>query len=1393
MDSGTVAATVASEEAAYGHSGHKAAVTRAHFGQQYQQYFSPQWFADLTWKVAYFVHHLSDTQQYYRALQAVDPTCGTARLLVPFVKNGHDVLGIELDSRLVKVAQEALGNSDKVRAGDLLLYGDMLPDSTINVMALNPPYGPWWNVEGTPYEEWELVNKQYNIEAQAFCIELAKHKLSRYGHGLLAALISDNFLRTQPLVNRFLHKHFHVFCNLSVPAPYEAEYGIKVNARLIYAVRRYTEDEKTHPGCLEGVWSEGVELLAPEIAKAFKKVRATYEGGTRINWSQGQWSGHHLLRRNIPHLDLTKSWEHGEAKIQITERGLRTADDWSKQWLRFYSMVPIQDFSPAIGTDTQLDEAIGSLPNILINGPDETTKRLAALGFDVELNDTHRAKLAQRAERYQIDRLPIRELGPHELLGWITDGEQEALEDGVLLIPEDKERQLPEERLAIQKGKKYKVFVRWTRVDKVANTKRVEAEKKAKSYTWSEHVDAGYLVINVYDPANPSTVIRIREDNLDLVEEYIKLFGLPHVPLVDELPQFPGIVRTLTRLSEERQNIAGGKKLYPIQALDVARMATKQNAALLYEQGGGKTSTIAHWAMLKGFRSVLVVTPAQVVGGIIEDLQDKWGIPCKRLTHGAVTEMRAKRHARKWARHQVKVALAHIANGKATQAELDLVAWDGHRLRLERQYASKRRHHKNLLQLEAKGKVKKSNRERWNKEHTGVMLDIQAIMAKLHRCYDALGYKWDRPALYTEWSSNGNIPDVYVASYQDISLGDHVGVFDPWDHEHYDREDRYVTTIKGNRGSECAGCKTRRSAVVDLRCPKCGKKWRGRAGYGPRYCRSCGYRPWTMGAYPVEPEPEGPMTRELVRERTAWRKKLRLQGGAEEDGPLAKTYHQWPVYRRCMRHLFGAVILDEAQDAKGRSSLRGTAARAFRSNGRGVLTGTWMKGYIFDLFFTAGWLAGFGSPLWPYRYDGGSAQFLKKFGTFTYVTKQFADTLEVGRRKLIPSVSNLNFLWRLLAPISIRRLKEDFLKDLPPKNVETHFLHLEAYNEQHAEIVSSVMGWVSDVCKRELRKANPNMAAISGAMWCGRYATSCPNKYGALKYARAFGHKINAESDDQVRKAVLAEMYANGQYLLPQPGYDVAIDYAQITRAIELIEEAKDKGEKVIVFTSLRGMYATMKVALDAHLIRYHEIGNTPTGKRNDVVRAFEASSATVLLSGTKKLNRGITAVGANHVIILNMEWSPEDTLQAEDRIHRPGQEKECYVHYVLAGNESMDEQMDSLVTAKLKAQQSVQDRTAQHLDVAQMLEQAAQTDAKLAVARELSKQLWDEARMTTFKRAKRKKILPPPTQTGGQMGLFTVSKEGEVATWEAKIATNPTIVEVKGGGSQMSMFEVGT
>ena len=137
-------------EAAFAHKGAKAAVFKPRFGQAHQQYFSPKWLCQASADIAerLFDVPVVNGQRGGYPLRVIDPTCGTGRLLAPFAQRGHQVLGIELDDRLVPVARRAVGK-ENVRKGDVCAYAPAIPAETWDVAVINPPYGLWWPVTET--------------------------------------------------------------------------------------------------------------------------------------------------------------------------------------------------------------------------------------------------------------------------------------------------------------------------------------------------------------------------------------------------------------------------------------------------------------------------------------------------------------------------------------------------------------------------------------------------------------------------------------------------------------------------------------------------------------------------------------------------------------------------------------------------------------------------------------------------------------------------------------------------------------------------------------------------------------------------------------------------------------------------------------------------------------------------------------------------------------------------------------------------------------------------------------------------------------------------------------------------------------------------------------------
>jgi predicted RNA methylase/superfamily II DNA or RNA helicase len=1154
-------------DAAFAHKGAQAAVFRPRFGQAHQQYFTPKWLCQACADIAerLFDVPVVDNRRGGYPLRVIDLTCGTGRLLAPFAERGHQVLGIELDERLVPVARRAVGK-ENVRKGDVCAYAPTIPTETWDVAVINPPYGLWWPVTDTPLADYELTSAE-SIESQNMVLELATRLLwSGYQGGLLMAILSGKFWQVYPKAAEYVKRNYQVVAALKLPKLFKPEYDIDVDAAFLVAFRVDPHQKKVPAPLTCAYEADDPAELTRQVVEVFEKT----EGLGRYRGMPNNI--YYLPRRNyarrlpeVPELDMAVNVDTDRAPIRLTAKGARPQGNWAGLWAKFYASTPLETYNQAQGTNTDLIQAFAALPNVLMAGAERTEERLASLGLEVEMTEEDAERIARAADRYRRDRLPVRELAPMEYLAWYEDGPITA--ESPVTIPHAGKDGTD---IEVVSGQTYELQVRWER-----NTQQVgQAEQVGKGrdgYLKRKFIDRGYLTFDFTD--EQGNRFKVREVNAEQVRAMTEAFGLPEVQTVDDLPlsERKSWAVQLDRLIEKMAARNGGLRPYPVQRQDILRMATKRSVALLYEMGGGKTMVSAYWAALRGYKRVLIVTPASVVPGIVEDLS-KWGFPVRLLDHGEVSRIRAEK-----------------------------------------------------------------------REGT-------------------------KPKETTFW----------VASYELMGLGD--GNYDEWEHEVYDRDGNFLGVHSGNHGAQCSvpRCKVKRGQVVKA-CPKCGargedfRSTRGSSGGGPRFCRACGYRAWS-------------------------------EGRLKED--VAGNHHT-PIGPRIKR-LFSCVVLDEVQDAKSKGTLKGETTRALKARGKAVLSGTWLKGYVTDLFWSAGWLLDFGSPLWPFPYSGGSARFLEQFGTFEFITKEFAHTLQSGKRKLIPSVSNLGRMWRLLSPFAVRRLKADFLKDLPPKHVEVHWAEM---TPDHARIYRRVEESMQDVLNRELQKENPSMGVISMALWWGRYASSCPTAEGAPHYAGAFGSRLNVDDATPTEiKAVIDQMRLQ-QAVLKQDA-----PFNKVTEAMKLIRQIRDAGEKALVFTSLRGLYRAMEQAMKREGIGYTGMDGVATKKRNGVAREFEQSSDVVLVAGTGTLNRGVTINGANHVIILNTEWSPETTLQAEDRCHRPGQTRDVFVHYVLSAG-TIEEQIWELIGAKAAAQRAVFDKEALYKSVEEVMAEAVSAQVQVARA----------------------------------------------------------------------------
>ena len=122
--------------------------------------------------------------------------------------------------------------------------------------------------------------------------------------------------------------------------------------------------------------------------------------------------------------------------------------------------------------------------------------------------------------------------------------------------------------------------------------------------------------------------------------------------------------------------------------------------------------------------------------------------------------------------------------------------------------------------------------------------------------------------------------------------------------------------------------------------------------------------------------------------------------------------------------------------------------------------------------------------------------------------------------------------------------------------------------------------------------------------------------------------------------------------------------------------------------------------------------GSLPMHRRNAAVQSFMHSSNLILIATPGAAKEGLTLTVANHAIFFDRGFSLDDYLQAQDRIHRISQTRDCFIHNLIA-NQTIDEWVDILLNAKYRAAQLAQGdiepeafRSSFRTDISEVLQQ---------------------------------------------------------------------------------------
>ena len=182
----------------------------------------------------------------------------------------------------------------------------------------------------------------------------------------------------------------------------------------------------------------------------------------------------------------------------------------------------------------------------------------------------------------------------------------------------------------------------------------------------------------------------------------------------------------------------------------------------------------------------------------------------------------------------------------------------------------------------------------------------------------------------------------------------------------------------------------------------------------------------------------------------------------------------------------------------------------------------------------------------------------------------------------------------------------------------------------------------------------------------------------------------NLVTDDaeEILKRLLRLVQVASNPLLVDESYDG--EPGKLRAARRLIHEALADGSKAILWTNFIANADWLgRQFKDLGRVVVH--GSKAIADRNAALDRFKNDPEIKLLVATPaSAKEGLTLTVANHAVFFDRSFSLDDYLQAQDRIHRISQKKECHIWNLVAAG-TVDDWVDMLLAAKHLAAQLAQ------------------------------------------------------------------------------------------------------
>jgi len=343
----------------------------------------------------------------------------------------------------------------------------------------------------------------------------------------------------------------------------------------------------------------------------------------------------------------------------------------------------------------------------------------------------------------------------------------------------------------------------------------------------------------------------------------------------------------------------------------------------------------------------------------------------------------------------------------------------------------------------------------------------------------------------------------------------------------------------------------------------------------------------------------------------------------EKDEVLLTSYGIWrSEHEKLGTQLFELAIFDELQVAKNHTSRVHLSLKKVNARMKIGLTGTPIENHLGEL------KALFDIVLPHYLLSD------------TEYRERFIRPIERNDDK-----SAKQLLVKMIRPFVLRRKKEQVLIDLPEKIEELAWCEM---HPKQQKLYDEVKERSRDKLLRELYEEGTPIPYIHIFALLSALKQICDHPALYLKETTTY------------------QEYSSGKWDL----------------FVELLQEARDSGQKVVVFSHYLGMLDIMESYLESEGIQYATLKGS-TMNRGEVIKRFNHDPECIVFLGSlHAAGLGVDLTAGSVVIHYDRWWNAARENQATDRVHRIGQTRGVQV-FKLITKGTFEERINELIFQK--------------------------------------------------------------------------------------------------------------